>query len=587
MSPGTPFSPPLIVLTNFAEMYERAARTAAGRLLGLLFGPLLGPLVAWLLGPLLSACGGGPRLSTGVAPAEASGGAATPALPPIPHVSGPLAITVVYPKAGTLVASRDSNFILGAVGTGDAQLTINGYPVRVEPNGAFLAWLPVPDSATSAYNLIAVSGTDTMRATQPVQLLPPPGHPVIDTTRDTVPRAFPDSGRYVTLDAADSSVDDTDRVVIGRTIPGGAYKWFLFPGTQVELTGRSPGYSGYSGYSGYPGYPGYNRVRLDSALDAWISAGDAKITPLPAWVRPPRRVVGPVRVVPAAGWVDVTLAMGERPPFAVEERGTDLVLTLYGTQATTDVVHYLPDEKAPLVRTVTWTQDASDRARYTVHLARPPFGYLAMWTGSGFVLRVRRPPVVDPGSPLDGRTIVIDPGHPPKGATGPTGLYEPVPTLAVGQALRAILVQRGARVVMTRTTPDSVALGLRPIMARRANAEALVSIHLNALPDGTNPFTSHGTGTYFFQPHSAPLARAVQAGMVRRMGLRDLGVFYDNLALVRATWMPAVLCEGAFIIIPAQEAALRTPEYQKAYAQGVADGLEAYFRSLAATDASQ
>ena len=101
------------------------------------------------------------------------------------------------------------------------------------------------------------------------------------------------------------------------------------------------------------------------------------------WVRPPRRVVGPVRVVPAAGWVDVTLAMGERPPFAVEEHGTDLVLTLYGTQATTDVVHYLPDEKAPLVRTVTWTQDASDRARYTVHLARPPFGYLAMWTGSG------------------------------------------------------------------------------------------------------------------------------------------------------------------------------------------------------------
>ncbi len=570
MSPNAAFSPPLAVLTNFAAMHARAARSAGGSLVRLLSGPLLVPIWASLLSSLLSGCGGGPRPSTGVAPTGASASPATSALPPIPHVSGPLAIAVVYPKAGTLVASRDSNFILGAVGTGDAQLTINGYAVHVEPNGAFLAWLPVPDSATSAYNLVAVSGTDTARATQPVQLLP--RQPVTDTTRDTLPHAFPDSGRYVTLDAADSSVDDTDRAVAARPVAGGTYKWFLFPGTQVEVTGRSPG---------------YDRVRLDSALDVWVSLGEARMTPLPSWVRPPRRVVGPVRVVPAAGWVDVTLAMSDRPPFAVEEQGTDLVLTLYGAHAATDVVHYLPGEKNPLVRTVTWTQEASDRARYTLHLARPPYGYLAMWTGGGFVLRVRRPPVVDPGSPLDGRTIVIDPGHPPKGATGPTGLYEPVPTLAVSQALRAILVQRGARVVMTRTTPDSVALGIRPIIARRANAEALVSIHLNALPDGTNPFTSHGTGTYFFQPHSAALARAVQEGMVHRMGLRDLGVFYDNLALVRATWMPAVLCEGAFIIIPAQEAALRTPEYQKAYAQGVADGLEAYFRSLAATNASQ
>jgi N-acetylmuramoyl-L-alanine amidase len=41
-----------------------------------------------------------------------------------------------------------------------------------------------------------------------------------------------------------------------------------------------------------------------------------------------------------------------------------------------------------------------------------------------------------------------------------------------------------------------------------------------------------------------------------------------------------VLCEGAFVILPDQEAALRTPEYQERYARGVADGVEAYFRSL-------
>jgi N-acetylmuramoyl-L-alanine amidase len=161
-------------------------------------------------------------------------------------------------------------------------------------------------------------------------------------------------------------------------------------------------------------------------------------------------------------------------------------------------------------------------------------------------------------------------------------LWEPVATLAVSQLIEAELTARGARVVMTRTTADPVGLNIRPVMARRANAEAFVSIHLNALPDGINPYTAAGTGTYFFQPQSVALARAVQAGMLRRMGLRDRGIFYDNLAVVRQTWSPAILCEGAFIIIPAQENALRTPVFQQAYADGVVDGLEAYFRSLAA-----
>ena len=109
---------------------------------------------------------------------------------------------------------------------------------------------------------------------------------------------------------------------------------------------------------------------------------------------------------------------------------------------------------------------------------------------------------------------------------------------------------------------------------------SFVSIHLNALPDGINPFVAPGSGTYFFRSHSEPLARAVQRGMVAQMGLQDLGVFYDNLAVVRSTWYPAVLCEGAFIILPDQEAALRTPEFQERYARGVADGVENYFRAL-------
>jgi len=215
-----------------------------------------------------------------------------------------------------------------------------------------------------------------------------------------------------------------------------------------------------------------------------------------------------------------------------------------------------------------------------VSLHAAPFGYLVRWERGALVLRIRRAPVVNPVRPLQGLTIAVDAGHPPGGSTGPTGLYEAVATLAISQRLKTMLESRGATVFMTRTAPGALGLADRPELARRAGAHAFVSIHLNALPDGVNPFTAHGTGTYFFTPRSEPLARAVQRGMVRRMGLRDLGINYDNLAVLRPTWMPAILCEGAFVMMPDQEALLRTAEFQEAYALGVVEGVESYFRGL-------
>ncbi|MCZ6477788.1 MAG: hypothetical protein O6851_05700, partial [Gemmatimonadetes bacterium] len=70
-----------------------------------------------------------------------------PPLPELPLVTGPVAIHVQYPRSSGRIAVRVSNFLFGTVGTGRARLLVNGTPVRVEPNGAFLAWLPVPAPA--------------------------------------------------------------------------------------------------------------------------------------------------------------------------------------------------------------------------------------------------------------------------------------------------------------------------------------------------------------------------------------------------------------------------------------------------------
>jgi N-acetylmuramoyl-L-alanine amidase len=359
---------------------------------------------------------------------------------------------------------------------------------------------------------------------------------------------------------------DTDRVINGRPVPGGTYKWFLLPGTMLEMTGKMGGFT---------------RVRLDSGLEIWIA--DSDVVPLPAGTPQPQRTTLNARVRSAPEWVDITIPIqgGERPAYFVDEDARSLTLTLYGTRANTDIINYA--ENDTLLHTVEWKQVLDDRAELDIALRQPLYGYLVMWDSGSFVLRVRRRPPIDRGSPLKGLTIAVDPGHPPIGATGPTGLYEANAVLPIGEKVRDLLEQRGAHVVMTRTTNDPVELGLRPIIARRANANAYVSIHLNAYGDGVNPFVArNGSGTYFFHKLSEPLARPVERGLVKHMGLPNLGVYYDNLAVVRPSWMPMVLTEGAFVIIPEQEAALRTPEFQARYAEGIVDGLEEYFRWLRA-----
>jgi N-acetylmuramoyl-L-alanine amidase len=292
----------------------------------------------------------------------------------------------------------------------------------------------------------------------------------------------------------------------------------------------------------------------------------------------PRRVTSNIRVRSSADGADVIIPTGSRAPYFMEEGDRALRLTLYGVHANTDLVNYASADT--LIRNVDWEQVGNDRARVTINLRDAPYGYLVLFDNNAMVVKVRRKPVIDPLRPLAGLTIAVDPGHPPIGATGPTGLWEPQATLPIGMRLKRILEERGARVIMTRTTDAAVALSDRPVIARRENVNAFLSIHLNAYGDGVNPFLHPGTGTYFFRNQSEPLAREVQRGMVSQLGLEDLGINYDNLAVVRGTWYPAVLCEGAFVILPDQEAALRTPEFQERYARGVADGVENYFRKL-------
>ena len=576
-----------------------------------------------------------PTFERGIVPRQA------PPLPAVPLVEGPLAPRLAFPSANQTISVRDSNFIFGTTGNGKATLTINGAPVTVAPNGAFLAFLPVPPATAPRYELVVRNGPDSASLVVPVRVPPPrpdlalTGRLVVDsssaapraagiTLRDDEPvrvsvrgpananawvvangttrplvntggnnfatdvsagalksggtlyvARSPDTVRFTlsriaTVDPRSPTLvslgdpaaqTDSDATIIGRPTPAGTYKWMFIPGTVVQETGRQNGNI---------------RVRLDSQLEVWVDS----VRALPSSYPMPRRVVGAMQFVPSPEWVDVVMPVSSPPPYLIEQEINRITLTLYGTQATPDIIKFLGNDS--LVRMINWVPEASDRVRISLELSEPPYGYLPFYDPArGFILRLRRAPRVEISRPLQGLTITVDAGHPPGGAIGPTGLTEAAGVLPVAVKVKEMLEQRGARVVMTRTTLDAVDLHLRSVIARRANAHALVSIHLNAFGDGVNPFPNVGTSTLFFHPQSEPLARLVQAGMMREMGLRDLGIHYQNIAVGRTFWMPSIICEGAFLMVPDQENAMKVPEFQERYARGVVDGVEAYFRSLA------
>jgi N-acetylmuramoyl-L-alanine amidase len=639
--------------------------------------------------------------TTAPAPATASH------LPPVPTVRGPLALKVVYPRAGAILMARDSSFLLGSAGAGDAKLTINGAPVEVWPNGAWLAWVPLPADSLMQFRLVARTPRDSAELVYEVRRSPhfaPPDSSVWIDSTSLVPRGhvWLGAAKYLTLSAraaeaalvrlrlgdgtvvplaadprgpevpaavrafdrdtlklrapvhsdyysgvlrgrrvgADpgpilpatgpafqaalqrtaatcppnsacpfavpdvwrSSADtgpvleairgaDTARVrwplelaltdtlplivelypaqpqsgegiVVGRAAPRASYHWFFPSGTRAVVAGRQNEQV---------------QLELSQGVEAWVAAADVRA--LPAGTPVPRAIVGSITVSgTTSDLASVRIPLGTRIPFRVDESDDRLLVTLYGASGDASWIRYRSADR--VVRRIGWRQEAGDRVGLDIELAAPLWGYRTRWSGTDLLLDVRRSPPIRRGRPLEGRLIVVDPGHPPLGATGPTGLYEAEANLAVAERLRAMLVAAGARVVMTRTGPAPVELGARVRLADSLNAELLISIHNNALPDGVNPFTNNGTSVFYNQPRSLPLARAIQRALVGRLGLRDLGVGRGDLALARPTWMPAVLCEGLFMALPDQEAALRSREGQELYAKGVFDGITEYLKNV-------
>lgn len=535
---------------------------------------------AALLVVMLAACA--PAAPVAVAP---SPDGAAPHLPEIPARDGALEIDLVYPPEGhTVAGSVDSTFVFGNVGTGAATLTIGGVPVDVAPNGAFLAYLPVP--VDGRYQLVATANGQTVQAERTVARPTPAagGGTAMGTAGDDGWHlTLPDSTRIAAGWWGEVQSTRADGMAIGTAVPGSGtpYHWFFPNGTELFVVGQRGDQL---------------RVRLTDDLSVWVDAGavartgpvgpvtssasaggDPGLVPM---ADGPRGNVGTVAATPFSDRIEVRLVTSNRLPHRVDSDGRTLTLSVYGGGSRTNNLLYGATD--PLIEWMEWEQVSDELYQLHIRLGETLWGYRTHFDAAGnLVLSIRRPPVIDPAEPLRGLYIGVDAGHPPGGAIGPTRLTEAEATLGVSQRLAQMLEDRGARVLMTRTDDSAVPLGDRPLQAMAEGVDLLVSVHFDAFGDGVNPFENHGTHVFYNQAQSVELARAVQRELLAELALRDLGISRRDLALVRPTWMPSILTESAFMMIPQNEAALRDGEVLQRIADAHLRGIEGFLRGRA------
>jgi N-acetylmuramoyl-L-alanine amidase len=463
---------------------------------------------------------------------------------------------VERPDSAVVLPRLDSTFAFGSVKPAGTRLWVNGIPVKVYPNGAFLCFVPL-DTEGQRFTFRA----ESPRGDTTIKLLPFRWFP--EGRTDVVAVAHPLNQRLP------ARITISQDYAAARSAPGQAYTLFPLRGSVALADSFASG---------------CYRVRLATGRHAWI---EEKFVTLNSEARDiPAVSLGKIAVHASESWTTVEMPLAQPVLFNLEEKSEAqaLVLELYGVTSRLNRVDYDPGDSVLREVRLRQTEDGILQLTFRLSASRL-WGYNAEWQVDSsrgtytLALHIRRPSQIQE-RPLQGRVIVLDPGHGgvQPGSVGPTRLPEKEPNLKLALKLKKRLEDKGAQVLLTRSADSTVELYDRVSFAIKAQADVLLSLHNNALSDGENPFLNHGSGVYYYQPMSLDLARTLHQYLIQGTGLRDHGFYYQNLALCRLTEMPSVLIETAFMMYPEEEQLLRTDRFLDRTAQSLAAGLEAYFR---------
>ena len=160
--------------------------------------------------------------------------------------------------------------------------------------------------------------------------------------------------------------------------------------------------------------------------------------------------------------------------------------------------------------------------------------------------------------------------------------------LKVAKKLKKILKKRGYKVIMCREKNDvNMSNSERAAIANEAKADVFIRIHANGAANKSvngamticqtkkNPFNAD------LYSKSKLLSEKVLDGVVEKSGCKKQYVWEtDTMSGINWAQVPVTIIEMGYMTNETEDRALNTASYQKKMAEGMADGIDEYFKAL-------
>lgn len=265
----------------------------------------------------------------------------------------------------------------------------------------------------------------------------------------------------------------------------------------------------------------------------------------------------------------ISFNMNRATEYNVDFSYDSIRVTLYNTLNKAAISNIGSFEKA--------TIDNSIPATYTFTFKKDAdfVGFMASYDGNKFTIKLNERTASEDNS-LKGMKIVLDAGHGgnDSGTLGLGKIHEKTVTLAITKYLYSYLVERGAKVTLTRNDDTYVSLGNRTDIINTVMPDISVSIHCNS----RNVWEDFGEkqGTLNLYTYNTPdlFVQKITEYM------NNTDAQKQNLALTRTTVCPAVLVETGYMSNPHEYQYLIKAENQKAMAEKIGNAIQKYFESL-------
>lgn len=275
------------------------------------------------------------------------------------------------------------------------------------------------------------------------------------------------------------------------------------------------------------------------------------------------------------------ISLDEKLPYRSMQQinPSKIVVDVFGATSNTNWITQRSSAKE--ITNVYHEQVEDDVFRVIIELKHQQhWGYSIYYKDKRLVIKVKRQPV---DLSLENMKVAVDAGHggDNSGATGlKTGIQEKKYTLMIAKQLERVLQEKEAKVFMTRTKDTAIGMVERTEMIKKEDPDFLISIHLNSsVRDSIK-----GVSTYYRYIGFRPMTQYILESLLK-LGLDNFGNIGNfNFALSGPTDYPNCLVEVAFLSNSDDEQLILDPEFHKAVAIQIVEGIKEWLKACKKED---